>query len=366
MRIPDKRRATGGREPAEDPGGHAHAEESRGPYDPGPADDDAAWFLPPLDAAPDPATWPGRTGDRQALFDAAVWRAAQMDLCVELADLSFRLGTLDERLRTGPASWVQRLALMEVAELGWWTGDRIAAERLVLWTGLHLSGVQDDAPALTRAGWAVRRLAGGPGPGDSAPTLAAFLGRRAATAAAYPDGAEDAADALAGMTGLHDLTRAAALFHLWRSLGDGGAGRDIEAVVLAARIGAAGCRGGAVFLPLAFAGGSGLRATGSAGDRLAAWISGADQSILAMLLHLDRLQGWARRAQEQTSDLTGRTPAMLIRLLAEYPAVTAPMAKAHCPASRASIVRNLNLMQDREVIREITGQGRYRVWTARI
>jgi Fe2+ or Zn2+ uptake regulation protein len=40
------------------------------------------------------------------------------------------------------------------------------------------------------------------------------------------------------------------------------------------------------------------------------------------------------------------------------------MAEAHVGASRAAVQRNLDLMAARGVIREITGQGRYRIWTA--
>lgn len=41
-----------------------------------------------------------------------------------------------------------------------------------------------------------------------------------------------------------------------------------------------------------------------------------------------------------------------------------PMAAALTGASTASVQRNLTLMQGRGLLREVTGQGRYRVWTA--
>jgi Fe2+ or Zn2+ uptake regulation protein len=42
------------------------------------------------------------------------------------------------------------------------------------------------------------------------------------------------------------------------------------------------------------------------------------------------------------------------------------MAEAQTGASRATVQRNLDLMRHKGLIREITGQGRYRVWTAKI
>ena len=86
-----------------------------------------------------------------------------------------RLGALDDRLRRGPSGWRHRLALIEAAELSWFVGDRVSPDRLALWIALRLSGAQEDSGALSRVGWAVRRLTGGPGPEAG---LADFLDRR--------------------------------------------------------------------------------------------------------------------------------------------------------------------------------------------
>ncbi|MBP9049205.1 MAG: hypothetical protein KBF85_13125 [Tabrizicola sp.] len=51
---------------------------------------------------------------------------------------------------------------------------------------------------------------------------------------------------------------------------------------------------------------------------------------------LDRLAAWRAKAEAATADLQGRVPARLIAALAA-----------------------------RGLIREVTGQGRFRVWTAR-
>ena len=91
------------------------------------------------------------------------------------------MGILDERLRRGPAGWRQRLALIEASELSWLTQDRIGLDRLSLYIALRVSTVTDDAQALYRIGWTVRRLVGGPAPlmlQSGVAELETFLDRR--------------------------------------------------------------------------------------------------------------------------------------------------------------------------------------------
>ena len=114
-------------------------------------------------------------------------------------------------------------------------------------------------------------------------------------------------------------------YHLWSLAGLGQNGDRLEAAVTAGRI-AAGSGKGAVFAPLAMGGAGGLRA-GSA-------IAG----------------------------LSGRTPPSLRAVLTDWPLVSAPMAEALTGASRAAVQRNLAWMEARGLIREVTGQGRFRMW----
>ena len=120
------------------------------------------------------------------------------------------------------------------------------------------------------------------------------------------------------------------------------------------------------FLPLALVGLTALSVSGSAERRLTGWISGAHQAVLAALLHLDRVQAWQGHATQAVADLSGRTPTLLVALLARWPMISAPMAEAETGASRAAVQRNLQALMQRNLIREVTGQGRYRLWTARI
>jgi len=84
---------------------------------------------------------------------------------------------------------------------------------------------------------------------------------------------------------------------------------------------------------------------------------------------LRRLSGGVTTVESSVHEITlahrsGRTPKQLIALLARWPQVSAPMAAIKINASRAAIQRNLNDMVQLDLIREVTGQGRYRVWTA--
>lgn len=329
---------------------------------------DEPWFLAPEDHSPlDEIPLP--RANHPVLMDMRDWAAAQADLAADLARVAMLFGALDQRLRAAPLGWRHRLALMEAAELSWWVGDRISIDRLALWDALRLAGVQDDSQALGRLGWALRRLAGAPALLISSSGIAAFLGRHGPVDAAN-DGVEDLMDMLKAAAHLHPLTQSAVAFHGWRMLGDGGPVTEIEAAVLAGRLASGMARGhaegrGAIFMPIAISGfmaGNG----GPVLDRLTLWLRGAERATLAALLHLERLSLWQATAETTLADLQGRTPALLIEVLTEWPMVTAPMAEATTKASRASVQRNLTLMQTRGLIREVTGQGRYRVWTAKI
>jgi Fic family protein len=80
--------------------------------------------------------------------------------------------------------------------------------------------------------------------------------------------------------------------------------------------------------------------------------------------HLDDIEAWSARAEAETASLSGRTPPALRAVLTEWPIISAPMAEALTGASRAAVQRNLAWMEARGLIREMTGQGRYRMWSA--
>ena len=227
------------------------------------------------------------------------------------------------------------------------------------------TGAQDDPNALARVGWAVRRLKGGPGPEAD---LAAFLDRR------DPENIEDSAERFEGRAGgwldvmaaagdLHPITRACMGFHLWSLAGLGQYGDQIEAAVTASRI-AVGDEKGAIFAPAAMGGAGGLRVSGSPAERLARWLDGMSSAILTAMRTLDDIEAWTGQAENAMAKLSGRTPVALRRTFSQWPLVSAPMAEAMTGASRAAVQRNLAWMEARGLIREVTGQGRYRMWQA--
>jgi hypothetical protein len=329
------------------------------------ASEDDLWFLPgPMDNEPDylPPGPRAKPRETEVLDD---WRKAEGGQAARLARVAGRVGALDDRLKRGPEGWPHRLALIEAADLSWFAGDRIGPDRLALWISMRLSGVQEDTAALARVGWAVRRLTGGPGPETD---LSAFLDRRDPENMA--DEAEPFADRAGGWTGvmaqaadLHPITRACVGYHLWSLAGLGHQGDRMEAAVTAARIAASEGKG-AVFAPLAMGGAGGLRAAGSPADRLARWLGGMETACLNAMRHLDDIEAWSTRAENKMMTLSGRTPPALRTVLTEWPLVSAPMAETMTGTSRAAVQRNLAWMETHGLIREVTGQGRYRMWRA--
>jgi hypothetical protein len=86
------------------------------------------------------------------------------------------------------------------------------------------------------------------------------------------------------------------------------------------------------------------------------------KSCLTAMRHLDDIESWFVRAETEMSPLSGKTPPALLATLTEWPLVSAPMAEAITGASRTAVQRNLAWMEARGLIREVTRQGRYRMW----
>ncbi len=323
------------------------------------------WFLPgPMEEEPDYLP-PGPRAEPRETSVLDDWRRAEAGNAAPLARVAGRIGALDDRLMRGPEGWRHRLALIEAADLSWFAGDRIGPDRMALWISMRLSGVQDDTGALARVGWAVRRLTGGPGPELD---LSAFLDRRdpenmADEAEPFADRAGGWLNLMAQAADLHPITRACMGFHLWSLAGLGQQGDRMEAAVTAARIAASEGKG-AAFAPLAMGGAKGLRAGGPPAERLVRWLEGTETACLAAMRHLDDIEAWAARAEIEMAPLSGRTPPALRAVLTEWPLVSAPMAEALTGASRAAVQRNLAWMEARGLIREVTGQGRFRMWRA--
>lgn len=61
------------------------------------------------------------------------------------------------------------------------------------------------------------------------------------------------------------------------------------------------------------------------------------------------------------SPLSGKTQPAMCAVLIEWSLVSASMAEVLTGASRAAVQRNLAWIEARGLIREVTGQGRYRM-----
>jgi Fic family protein len=88
-----------------------------------------------------------------------------------------------------------------------------------------------------------------------------------------------------------------------------------------------------------------------------------NSAILTVMRTLDDIEAWTGRAENVMAQLSGRTPLALRRTFSQWPLVSAPMAETVTGASRAAVQRNLAWMEARGLIREVTGQGRYRMWS---
>ena len=66
-----------------------------------------------------------------------------------------------------------------------------------------------------------------------------------------------------------------------------------------------------------------------------AWIQGAHRAVLSALMSLERLAAWRARAEAETDDLSGRTPALLIAALSARPLLGAVVAEAETGAVEA-------------------------------
>lgn len=338
-----------------------------GPYDPAEEAEDL-WFLPAdADDPESPDPWPQTPPQTppQSLVDGAAWREAEAGLAPDLADLAYDAGRLGERLAATGPGMAQRLALAEASSLTWWTGDRITSDRLALWLSYRIGATEEDGGTLIRAAWAARRLV--------LPTEAGLAGVLASTLGEVERADtrlwEETAVAMQAVQGCSQATQGCALFHLWKALEERPDHlRGLEAAVLGARLAGQGPRakGGLAFLPLSLTGYAALTASGAPDRRLAAWISGAHHAVLAALLTLHRIAAWQDRAEAATADLSGRTPQRLIAALAANPMLGAAQAEAETGASRAAVQRNIDVFLSRGLVREVTGQGRFRIWAAAV
>jgi hypothetical protein len=220
---------------------------------------------------------------------------------------------------------------------------------------LRVSTVTDDAQALCRIGWIVRRRTGGPALLTLRPRvgdLETFLdrrdrpgqGERFEDAKAPSRGLEiaereavvhRAAGWLAVMEpaeGLHPVTRACMGFHLWHVVELSPVDDPLEAAMTAARVAIAelapsGSTPGAIFAPIAMGGGGGFHTIGDPPARLARWLNAMASATFADLRRIEKIEAWAAAAERTMAPLTGKTPPMLRDLFTSWPQVSVQLAE---------------------------------------
>jgi Fic family protein len=87
-----------------------------------------------------------------------------------------------------------------------------------------------------------------------------------------------------------------------------------------------------------------------------------ESATFAALRRLEEIEAWAANAERVMAPLSGKTPPMLRNLFTSWPLVSVQMAEKLTGAHRATVQRNIDWMEERGLIREVTGQGRYRMW----
>jgi hypothetical protein len=324
-------------------------------------------------------TAPGRPG----WHDPAGWIAAERGAGRALAEAAAVAARLDERLRRLPAErralLRERIALTEASDLLWAEGVRLRPERLALADRGRIGRVWDGEQAVARAAWAVRRMTARPGSPETPASIRSFLGLHAAPAeradggidrdSLWLGGLDDMAvaewcAAVATLAETHPLTRAAAGFHLWRGFALSPPERVLEPAVMAARIGAAMAQGGLAAIPLAFGNPRAVPAPGGdAAARLSAWLGAVAGATLRVQAMLDRLDAWQARAESTTADMQGKGAPALLRLIVARPMLSAADVADALQVSAAQARLLLNRLAGKALIREVTGQERFRIWT---
>ena len=106
-----------------------------------------------------------------------------------------------------------------------------------------------------------------------------------------------------------------------------------------------------------------LRAGGPPAERFVRWLDGMEAACITAMRHLDDIEAWSLLSEKKMKALSGKTPPALRAALTEWPIVSASMAETLTGASRAAVQRNLAWMEERGLVYEVTGQGRFRMWS---
>lgn len=331
-------------------------------------EDDDLWFLPDPDEALEDHEIPLPRARADSLLQAADWVTAQGVHAADLARAALAVGQLDMVVAQIGRGALERLALREVEALSWASGtpipiDEIARDQL-------RARASTDPHALQRARWALRRLMGD---GDLR-DLRTFLGLHRTERRDLPDtlrarpagdmfdeAAQEFRHHVAQMADAHAFTRAAFARHVWL-LSDLSPEEDqLESAVWAARLMAEGCHA----LPFVPMGQGGRRPSTGVGG-LRASFAATEAGATSARVDLQRLMVWRDRALKDTAQIKGNNPSRIIAALVAKPMATTEMVERASDISRDTAERLLARLADMDLVREITGTRRFRIWTAKL
>lgn len=345
-------------------------------------DDSVHWFeLPPMEPLIDLDARPALT-----LFESADWHRAEQTLSRQLAAAVDAVARLDERLLSQPRERregsLRHLALLEITDLVWAEGHRVRPERLALVDLERLGRMGEDAAVLGRATSALRRALAAPRALSDAEAVATALGHRAVAEPdakhfddpirdLLPEMARDRAEAwLSAVDSLdaHPIVRAGFGFRLWLR---GATHELLEPATLASHIALAPMRVaesvGLTFLPLALGRPpAALRYGGTAESCLAAWLDVVAGAATAGRTRLCVVADWRERAAKAIQGMQGRGAPSLADLFLARPVLSAPVVAAELGLTGTRSRDLLNAFERRGLIREMTGQGRFRFWQPRL
>lgn len=343
-------------------------------YEAEPTAEEDLWFLPgpPEDFAP---------GDSPLIFvrraeevAAQEWQKAERANYRGLVRAAEAVARFGARLQALPSDVVERVALQSVAAILRSEGVWLKPEQIALFRALRISP-EDGTRDLERASWAVRRLIAMRGAAPVEDDLRAFLGRRKvqerqslpnedrALGEELDVAGADWSEKMGDVGDVHALTRAACGLFLWRRLQITAPDEALEPMVAAALIGAAGQ---APFLPVPEGVAPLHMRAKTPQEALESFYQAAEQGALTALLEVERLLVWRAKAREATGDLSGRTPRSLVETALRFPVFSAELAARLADCAPMSARRNLKLFEDRGLLREVTGQKRYRFWSAQL
>ena len=342
------------------------------PYDPEDTDEDDLWFLPAMPEDRAPTDMPLPAAVRTKRFKPDDWLLAETEVGRLFAEAAAQLARYDERLRRLPGCH-ERIALLSASAALEVQGDWLPAERIALYVALRERG-GDEALELRQADWAVRRYLSGLDPRDD---LSGYLGRHPTDRDGFldldlfgePARGEEFSNLSREWLSFLDameanyappLIRAGAAFHHWRTSAISAPGIITEPAVIASVLAADELQAG--FVPVTLGGRLDLLAQGGTEARLRGWLRAVRDGCARALLELERVETWRNRATDATRDLSGKTPPRIIDTLVRSTLTSTDMLSSATKSSKAAIRRNMAEFENRGLVREVTGQGRYRFW----